>query len=268
MANTHPANLGDVLKHLVLCELFRERPHRYVESHGGAYLYDLHGEDPGQGGVWDLPRMIEGSPKLGRTQYARTALAEAGTPAEPGIYFGSLGLADQILRPSTPIIAAETNPATRSELKRAPWARRPECVHIADAEGQDLVAREAQEGDLILIDPFDLHQHSAHGLSSLDAFDIAVGTGATVMLWYPIVLSSDEETGWCHPESRVPRRGSDPLAYVLRYTQKSAGLWGCGVHLDNVSTATWRRVSTLLDDLFDGLIEVGDYVGGIGPRAL
>ena len=265
MANTHPANLGDVLKHLVLCELLSDQPRRYMESHGGRYIYDLNGQDPGQGGIWDLPRAIEGCPALGRTLYARITVMQAGTRARAGTYLGSLGLADRILESSTPIIAAETNQATRSELRRAPWARAPERVHIADVDGQDLVATEARTGDLVLIDPFDVHERSTGGLSSLDAFDAAVGSGATVFLWYPIVLSSDEYSARRHPDSRVPRRGSEPLAYSLHYTQKAAGLWGCGVHLDNVPADTRRRVSALFNALFDGLIEVGDYVGGIGP---
>lgn len=41
VANTYAANFGDVVKHAVLCEVIvRERPRRYLESHGGRLGYD------------------------------------------------------------------------------------------------------------------------------------------------------------------------------------------------------------------------------------
>ncbi len=57
VAKTYAANFGDVVKHAVLCEVIvRERPRRYLESHGGRLSYELADLVPGPGGVWDFSR--------------------------------------------------------------------------------------------------------------------------------------------------------------------------------------------------------------------
>jgi 23S rRNA A2030 N6-methylase RlmJ len=261
VANTHPANLGDVLKHLVLCELLMQRPARYLESHGGRYIYDLTDENPGTGGVWDLQTIVQQSPAVGRTAYAMVALENAGTPQWPGTYLGSLALADRLLPLSTPVIAAEIKPATRRELERAPWRRSPDRVELsAGIEGQELVAREARSGDLVLIDPFELEERSAGGLSSYDAFDVAVERGATTLLWYPITQPPDAPFEPFDEEAYGRRPRVNPINFTLYYRAKAAGLWGCGVVIDNLADVARKRTSDLLSDFFDGVLALDDYV--------
>ena len=96
MANTYAANFGDVVKHAVLCEvILRERPQRYLESHGGRLVYDLAALTPGPGGVWDFLDVASGHDTLNRSIYAELIRRQAGTRLLPGKYPGSIALAAQ-----------------------------------------------------------------------------------------------------------------------------------------------------------------------------
>ncbi len=85
VANTYAANFGDVVKHAVLCEVVvRERPPRYLESHGGRLVYDLSGLEPGPGGVWDFLEVASDHDDLNGSTYAELLRREAGTRHDPG----------------------------------------------------------------------------------------------------------------------------------------------------------------------------------------
>lgn len=228
MANTHPANLGDVLKHLFLCEALSAQPLTYIDSHAGAFSYELaDAPDPGLGGIWDFAHMAAADAVLGGSVYARIALPRAGTPNAPGTYLGSVGLADLVLRPIASIIAAETNEDTAAGLEAA-FRHSPRNVQVMGApfEGQDVVANMADSGSLALIDPFDVREKSVGNLSSIEAFRDAALRGATTFMWYPLI-EREEDTPWV--SEILGPAGIQPLQMEIRSSEKAAGLWGCGI---------------------------------------
>lgn len=259
MANTHPANLGDVFKHLFLCEALAAQPRAYIESHAGAYSYDLADvADPGPGGIWDFADMAADDPVLGDSVYAQVALPLAGTRESPGTYLGSVGLADAILEPATRITAAETNESTADDLR---WAlsESPRAVSVMTQplEGQDVVARMADAFTLALLDPFDVHEASLLDTSSVDAFLSAAQQGAATYLWYPLV-DPDEGTPWV--QEVLWKAGVQPFQLEIRYPEKAAGLWGCGLLGCGVRPGTYRRTSALWSAFRQSLLTAGaDY---------
>ena len=252
MANTHPANLGDVLKHLVLCEALAATPNTYIESHAGAYSYDLGTvADPGLGGIWDFAQVAAADPVLAESAYARIALPLAGTVENPGTYLGSVGLAHELLPLDAAITAAEANPDTADALGTALGASgRHVQIMGPPFEGQDVVARTAGPGTLVLIDPFDVHEKSLMGTSSIDAFCRAAQQGAATYLWYPLV-EPDQGTPWVH-EVLAPA-GIQPVQLEIRYPEKAAGLWGCGLVAAQIQPKAYLRTVGLWSSLRHGL---------------
>ena len=222
MANTHPANIGDVVKHLVLCEALATQPRRYIESHAGAYSYDLATvADPGPGGIWDFAHAANASRDLQNSAYARIALPLAGTREKPGLYLGSVALAARLLERGTPIVAAETNTRTAERLRReAARAPQGQAITVVESDGLDLVVAEARAGDLVLIDPFDADAKSRGGLTSFDAFTHAAATGATVVLWHALTPSATDQQG---RGATVSRDGAD-LRIEVHLGREAAGL--------------------------------------------
>ncbi len=256
MANTHPANLGDVLKHLFLCEALDAKPHMYLESHAGAFSYDLATvPDPGPGGIWDFADMAGADSTLGESTYARIAVPLAGTPESPGTYLGSVGLAHEVLMPTTMFVLAEKNEDTAAALEDA-LAERSGSPHVMTYpfDGQDVVANMAGPGALVLIDPFDVHAESEIGLSSIEAFCRSVKKGAATYLWYPLV-EQDEGTPWI--SEVLGAAGIWPLQLEIRYPEKCAGLWGCGIIANGVTPNTYFRITALWSSLTRELLATG-----------
>ena len=222
MANTHPANIGDVVKHLVLCEALATQPRRYIESHAGAYSYDLATvADPGPGGIWDFAHAANANRDLQNSAYARIALPLAGTREKPGLYLGSVALAAQLLERGTPIVAAETNARTAERLRHdAAGADQGHAITVVESDGLDLVVAEARAGDLVLIDPFDADAKSHGGLTSFDAFTHTAASGATAVLWHALTPSATDQQG---RGATVSRDGAD-LRIEVHLGQKAAGL--------------------------------------------
>lgn len=106
MGNEYASNFGDVVKHAVLSTAIEhERPVRYLESHGGRLTYDLAGLTPGRGGVWDFLDVAAQDPALQASAYAKLLRSLAGTADEPGIYPGSVALADALLPTGAEVLA-------------------------------------------------------------------------------------------------------------------------------------------------------------------
>ncbi len=250
MANSHPANLGDVLKHLVLCEVLEElQPQRYLESHGGRFTYDLNGVETGPAGIWWFSRVAETVPALGHSAFARTVVATTGTRALPGEYFGSVAQADCLLHADAEIVVGEISDASAATLRRA-LAASGRRTRVVVGDGLKLVSDLASETDVVLIDPFDVHGAMGDGPSSRAAFTDAARAGASTFLWYAITKPR-QQLGWVqdlwdacphglwHAEVRAPRR--------------SAGLNGCGIIGANVGPALQARLTWLATALFDAL---------------
>jgi 23S rRNA (adenine2030-N6)-methyltransferase len=70
MANRHFARIGDVWKHLPLCELLTlEQPTFYCESHAGAALYPLTRSPDRDFGVYHFLERSPGSGLLSASRY-------------------------------------------------------------------------------------------------------------------------------------------------------------------------------------------------------
>ena len=242
VANTHPANLGDVAKHLILCAAIEAvAPARYFESHGGRATYDLAGIHTGTGGIWDFLLAAPQSSPLGDGTYACLERASAGTRQSPGTYLGSTALADALLPGGSSIHVAEINPESAGDLETYLVTRgRQGFVHSGD--GVDFVCNSAQSGDMVLLDPFDVTgETSPEGRTSATAFSELANRGVTTFLWYAIT-----ERHWRLDWPDDLATATERLLWrmEMRLPEASAGLLGCGMLAANIrggteSVITW-----------------------------
>ena len=245
MANTYAANFGDVVKHAVLCEvILRERPQRYLESHGGRLEYDLAALTPGPGGVWDFLDVASGHVTLNRSIYAELIRRQAGTRLHPGTYPGSIALAAQQLRPESDVVAFELVHASAKELVDGLAAMgRSATVEVAD--GLSGVCQRARPDDLVLIDPFHVHDRG-DAYSSVEAFAVLARRGVKTILWYAIYDPAESDQ-WI--ADSVP--STVPAGWSVRLIGDDAegGLAGCGfltAHLSRESEAAAGAIVKVL----------------------
>lgn len=249
MANTYAANFGDVVKHAVLCEVMvRERPVRYLESHGGKLTYDLADLVPGPGGVWDFLELARADEVLSRSAYAQSLRSSAGTRDRPGTYPGSIALAAAHLPAESRVVAFELVPASASELADGLASMgRPATVEVAD--GLSGVCEVARSGDLAFLDPFDVHERG-DALTSAEAFCELAARGLSTVLWYAIYDPS-ESAAWI--EDTIT--GGTPRGWSARLVGTSAegGLAGCGFLTANLSAESETAAESLVTALMRAL---------------
>lgn len=252
MANTYAANFGDVVKHAVLCEVIAlERPQRYLESHGGRLVYDLAELTPGPGGVWDFLEVAPDHDTLNGSIYAELIRHEVGNRHHPGKYPGSIALAARQLPPASDVAAFELVPTSATELADGLAAMgRSATVEVSD--GLTGVCERARPGELVLLDPFHVHDRG-DDYSSVEAFAVLAARGVSTILWYAI-YDPAESDHWITDSipSSVPAGWSARL--VGDHTE--GGLAGCGFLTAHLSAESEAAAGTMVGALASALSPV------------
>lgn len=259
--NHHFANAGDVMKHLALMRVVELiRPGRYLESHSGAFEYQLaEREGPLPDGVWDFLAAAPAVGALADSAYLRLLKDIAGTPQAPGVYPGSIRCAWEVLGTSAEYGASDIDSYALTSVGTA-LAARGARAELSLRDGLDVLLDEVQAGDLVLIDPFDPSAKSPeHRLSAIDAFGALVERGAVVVLWRALQGRPDE---------MPPVAGSD-LTVALRFRKRTGSMDGCELIFGNVGADVAAEVARLAVAhgaiLGNGQIHIDSFGGPPSP---
>jgi 23S rRNA (adenine2030-N6)-methyltransferase len=200
----HAGSFADVFKHAVLCRILmhlREKPaaFRVIDTHAGAGLYDLTGDEASRGGEWhDGIERLLAAPVPEKTAALLAPYLEAvGALNAPGrltVYPGSPALVRAWLRPQDRLIACELEPqAAKSLSLRLRRDTRIKCLEIDGWTALSAYVPPKERRGLVLIDP-PFEQDSdfaklAHGLAAAHR-KWATGIYA---LWYPVKGRSEPD---------------------------------------------------------------------------
>src|ERR1700709_2392751 len=139
----HAGGFADVIKHIVLVRMLRylqdkPAPFRVIDTHAGAGVYDLTGDEARRGGEW-----LTGIARLMQARFSETALplvtpyldiVRAFNPkADLRVYPGSPLIARALLRPQDRLTACEVEPKARKRLVDA--LRRDRQGRVVDLDG-------------------------------------------------------------------------------------------------------------------------------------
>lgn len=200
----HAGSFADVFKHAVLCRILmhlREKPaaFRVIDTHAGAGLYDLTGDEASRGGEWHggIERLLAAPVPETTAALLAPYLEAVGALNAPGrltVYPGSPALVRAWLRPQDRLIACELEPqAAKSLSLRLRRDTRIKCLEIDGWTALAAYVPPKERRGLVLIDP-PFEQDSdfaklAHGLAAAHR-KWATGIYA---LWYPIKGRSEPD---------------------------------------------------------------------------
>jgi 23S rRNA (adenine2030-N6)-methyltransferase len=193
----HAGGFADVVKHIVLVRILshlQDKPaaFRVIDTHAGAGLYDLTGDEARRGGEW-----LTGIARVMQARFSETALplvqpyldiVRAFNPKRDlQAYPGSPLIARALLRPQDRLTACEVEPKARKRLIEA--LRRDTQARVVDLDGwmalPAFVPPNERRG-LILIDPPFEQKDEFERLA--DGFTQAFAKWPTgsYLLWYPV----------------------------------------------------------------------------------
>jgi 23S rRNA (adenine2030-N6)-methyltransferase len=192
----HAGSFADVIKHIVLVRILsylHEKPaaFRVIDSHAGAGLYDLEGDEARRSGEW-----LTGIARIMQARFSEATaplikpyldIVRAFNPqAELKAYPGSPLIARALLRPQDRLTACEVEPVARKRLIEN--LRRDTQARVVDLDGwlalPAFVPPNERRG-LVLIDPPYEAKDEFERLAEGFAAAFAKWPTGIYLLWYP-----------------------------------------------------------------------------------
>jgi 23S rRNA (adenine2030-N6)-methyltransferase len=193
----HAGNFADVIKHIVLTRILlylqeKQAPFRVIDSHAGAGLYDLTGEEAARSGEW-----LTGIARVMQARFSDKALPLV-TPyldivrafndkAALAAYPGSPLIVRALLRPQDRLTACEIEPGARKQLIDA--LRRDTQARVVDLDGWTALSAfvpPKERRGLVLIDPPFEQKDEFEQLAAGFAGAFRKWPTGTYVLWYPV----------------------------------------------------------------------------------
>ena len=192
----HAGSFADVIKHLVLVRILtylheKPAPFRVIDSHAGAGLYDLSGEEAQRTGEWltGIARLMQA--RLTESTVPLVApyldIVRAFNP-QKGLtaYPGSPLIARRLLRPQDSLVACEVAPVARKSLIAA--LRRDPQARVVDLDGwvglPAFVPPKERRGVVLIDPPFEAKDEFDRMARGFEEAFVKWPTGI-YMLWYP-----------------------------------------------------------------------------------
>jgi 23S rRNA (adenine2030-N6)-methyltransferase len=260
----HAGGFADVIKHIVLVRILtylQDKPaaFRVIDTHAGAGLYDLTGEEAQRGGEW-----LTGIARLMQARFSEKSLplvtpyldiVRAFNPQrELKAYPGSPLIARALLRPQDRLTACEVEPKARKRLIEA--LRRDTQARVVDLDGwmalPAFVPPNERRG-LVLIDPpfeqKDEFERMAEGFA--EAF--AKWPTGSYLLWYPVKSRRATDSLARHVAEVVGAGPSPEKALRLEFSvapqAKGAALASAGLLIVNPPWTLAGELKAILPEL-------------------
>lgn len=254
----HAGNFADIFKHIILVMLLqhlrlKDKPFRVIDTHAGAGLYDLAGDEAqrtaeADGGVAliDNARMTDAAEML--VAPFRHILADVRARMGERIYPGSPEIARRLLRADDRLVVNEKHPATLALLRET--LRQDLRVRFLALDAWTALSASVppkEKRGLVLIDPaFEKADEFAGLANALCAAWQKWPTGQYA-IWYPITQSGLSE-GFC---KTIAASG---IRRVLRAELRVAGsgtpgMNACGMLIINPPWTMAAQLEILLPEL-------------------
>ena len=252
----HAGNFADVFKHAVLARILhhlREKPaaFRIIDTHAGAGLYDLGGEEARRGGEWHdgIERLLAASLAPPVAELLAPYLDVIGALNEPGrlkLYPGSPAIARAWLRPQDRLIACELEPkAYRALAGHLRGDARIKTLAVDGWTALGAYVPPPERRGLVLVDPPFAEDSDFPRLSHGLAAAHRKWASGLYALWYPI-------KGRPEPDALAKRLRRSGIPKILRAEltvaplSDPARLNGCGLILVNPPWRLENELSVLL----------------------
>ncbi len=238
----HAGNHADVLKHLVLTQIFQALQRKpaamcFIDTHAGAGAYDLHSREAGKVGefrhgierVWQQPE-----PPAALQPYLEVVRAmNSRLRGELRYYPGSPTLARQLLRPQDHMVLIELHPTDHKRLSET-FTPEPHCrVELGD--GYTLLKAfvpPREKRGVVLIDPsYELKTEYRDVVEALTTAYARWATGVYV-LWYPLIAREQADKLLKRVIATGIRRVLG-IEFALSAPITASGLWGSGLIVVN-----------------------------------
>jgi 23S rRNA (adenine2030-N6)-methyltransferase len=259
----HAGGFADVIKHIVLVRILtylheKETPFRVIDSHAGAGLYDLSGEESQRSGEW-----LTGIARVMQARFSESTVPLVAPyldivrgfnpPRELKTYPGSPLIARKMLRPQDSLVACEVEPKARKQLISA--LRRDKQARIVDLDGwvgmPAFVPPKERRGVVLIDPPFEAKNEFERMAAGFSEAFAKWATGIYV-LWYPVKSRRATDTLAQHVGGTVAAAGPGKvlrLEFSIAPQAPDAGLTSAGLLIVNPPWTLMAELKAILPEL-------------------
>ena len=260
----HAGNFADVIKHIVLVRILtylqeKPAPFRVIDTHAGAGVYDLTGEEAQRSGEW-----LTGIARIMQARFSETTLPlvlpyldiiRAFNPQrELQAYPGSPLIARALLRPQDRLTACEVEPKARKQLIEA--LRRDTQARVVDLDGWTalpaFVPPKERRG-LVLIDPPYEQKNEFERLAEGFTEAFAKWPTGSYLMWYPVKSRRATDTLARHVAQTVGDSATPGKSLRLEFSvapqTADAGLVSAGLLIVNPPWTLAGELKAILPEL-------------------
>ena len=260
----HAGGFADVIKHIVLVRMLtylqeKQAAFRLIDTHAGAGIYDLAGEEAIRSGEW-----LTGIARIMQARFSESALplmkpyldiVRAFNPQGAlRTYPGSPLIARALLRPQDRLTACEVEPKARKALIDA--LRRDTQARVVDLDGWTalpaFVPPKERRG-LVLIDPPYEQKDEFERLAGGFAEAFAKWPTGSYLLWYPVKSRRATDDLARHVAQTVAARTPPGKALRLEFSvapsTAEAGLTSTGLLIVNPPWTLAGELKVILPEL-------------------
>ena len=259
----HAGGFADVIKHIVLVRILsylheKETPFRVIDSHAGAGLYDLSGEESQRSGEW-----LTGIARAMQARFSESTVPLVAPyldivrgfnpPRELKTYPGSPLIARKMLRPQDSLVACEVEPQARKKLISA--LRRDKQARIVDLDGwvgmPAFVPPKERRGVVLIDPPFEAKNEFERMAAGFSEAFAKWSTGIYV-LWYPVKSRRATDTLADHVGHTVAAAGPGKvlrLEFSIAPQSPDAGLTSAGLLIVNPPWPLMAELKAILPEL-------------------
>ena len=261
----HAGNFADVIKHIVLVRILlylqeKDAAFRVIDTHAGAGVYDLTGEEAARGGEW-----LTGIARIMQARFSEAALplikpyldivrSFNSHPATLERYPGSPLIARALLRPQDRMTACEVEMSARKALIDA--LRRDTQARVVDLDGWTALPAFVPPNErrgVVLIDPPYEKKDEFERLAARFTEAFAKWPTGNYIVWYPaksrratdeLAQQVTEAVGRARPPGKSLR-----LEFSVAPQTADTGLTSAGLLIVNPPWTLAGELKTLLPEL-------------------
>jgi len=261
----HAGGFADVIKHIVLVRILsylqdKQAAFRIIDTHAGAGIYDLTGEQARRGGEW-----LVGIARIMQARFSQAVLdlmkpyldivRAFNTPGAPlTTYPGSPLFARAMLRPQDRMTACEVQQQARAQLIDA--LRRDAQARVVDLDGWTALTAFVPPNErrgLVLIDPPYEQRDEFERLATGFSRAFAKWPTGCYLIWYPAKnrRATDElarHVAECVGAASPPRKCLR-LEFSVAPERRGTGLTSAGLLIINPPWTLMGELKAILPEL-------------------
>jgi len=267
MPYQHYGNIGDIWKHLPLCNFIQnENPRKYIETNSAFPLYQLERTPRKEYGIFTYFEKIPQSDILKNSLYSRLIGDLEENKSGLKVYLGSPGLAMSYLsRISAEFIFFDIEKEPLDEIMRfgekLGIRTKVKIFHQDSIIGTYNLLSKLNHQDFIHFDPYIPFEKGDNGLDYLDVFIKATKRRIKSMLWYGFFTLNEKHQIYNEIQDRIKSENIEVHNFNIQSIEMSLdiiekddvkvnpGIMGCGILVSNLSNQSMSDFNELSSEL-------------------